>query len=380
MNLSHWELDTYFRNNDVTIIGSGIVGLNAALHLKTAQPKLKILVLERGFLPSGASTKNAGFACFGSVSELLDDLKHHTEEEVFALVERRFKGLKRLRKNLGDKPIDYLGLGGFEVFGKGDEITHLECSSKIEYLNKKLQTITGKRETYLRSDKKIKQLKINDINHIIENTAEGQIDAGKMMFSLTKKVQSLGVNIINGIEIDSFENMAKDVLLKIKNNLEFSTKRLLICTNGFAKQLLPSYPVIPARAQVMITSPIKNLKLKGAFHYNKGFYYFRNIGNRVLIGGGRNLDLTGEETSEFGITEQIQHRLEEMLRTIIIPYAKDYVIENRWSGIMGLGPQKTSIIKKVDGNIFCAVRMGGMGIAIGSLVGEDAAGLVLKSL
>ena len=41
----------------------------------------KILVLEKGILPQGASTKNAGFACFGSLSEIIDDLKTHSEEE-----------------------------------------------------------------------------------------------------------------------------------------------------------------------------------------------------------------------------------------------------------------------------------------------------------
>ena len=74
MNLSYWEKDTYFSNIDVLIIGSGIVGLTAALELKSANPSRKIIVIERGFLPCGASSKNAGFSCFGSVSELLDYL------------------------------------------------------------------------------------------------------------------------------------------------------------------------------------------------------------------------------------------------------------------------------------------------------------------
>ena len=379
MNLSHWENDIYFSNSDVVIIGSGIVGLSAALNFKLSNPKLKILVLERGVLPSGASTKNAGFACFGSVSELMDDLTRESENEVFSLVEKRWKGLKRLRKNLGDKAIDYQGLGGFEVFGKGDEMLHLQCSGKVEDFNKILKKITGKRFTYKRSDEKIKKLGISNISHIIENTSEGQIDTGKMMHALIKKVQKMGVIILNGISVATFLNDGKTVRIKTDKDFEFSAKRMLVCTNGFAKQLLPDYPVNPARAQVIVTSPIKNLKLKGAFHYNKGFYYFRNIGNRVLIGGGRNLDFKGEETSEFGITEQIQNKLEEMLRTIIIPYSRDYKIEHRWSGIMGVGPQKSSIIKNVGGNVFCAVRMGGMGIAIGSLVGEEAAEMVLKS-
>ena len=105
MSLSYWEKTTYFNNLDVAIIGSGIVGLNAALKLKKKHKHLNIIVLERGPLPSGASSKNAGFACFGSASELLSDLQNTSESETFTLVEKRWKGLLRLRKNLGDKAI-----------------------------------------------------------------------------------------------------------------------------------------------------------------------------------------------------------------------------------------------------------------------------------
>jgi hypothetical protein len=44
-------------------------------------------------LPHGASTKNAGFACFGSISEIIDDLKSHSEGG-FQLVTKRWEGLR----------------------------------------------------------------------------------------------------------------------------------------------------------------------------------------------------------------------------------------------------------------------------------------------
>ncbi|MDP4601126.1 MAG: FAD-dependent oxidoreductase, partial [Polaribacter sp.] len=69
MNLSYWELKEWFSNIDFTIVGSGIIGLNCALQLKKKHPNARILILEKGILPQGASTKNAGFACFGSLSE-----------------------------------------------------------------------------------------------------------------------------------------------------------------------------------------------------------------------------------------------------------------------------------------------------------------------
>ena len=72
---SYWERTAFIDQADVIVIGSGIVGLSAALHLKRQQPNLNVTVLERGFLPTGASTKNAGFACFGSLSEQISFLK-----------------------------------------------------------------------------------------------------------------------------------------------------------------------------------------------------------------------------------------------------------------------------------------------------------------
>ncbi len=101
MNFSFWETDSWFSDIDYCIIGSGITGLNCALRLKELKPDSRILILEKGMLPEGASTKNAGFACFGSISEILDDLKHHSEAEVVELVQKRVNGLQLLRNNLG---------------------------------------------------------------------------------------------------------------------------------------------------------------------------------------------------------------------------------------------------------------------------------------
>ena len=116
MNLSFWEKQTWFTNIDFTIVGSGIVGLHCALELQKKHPKAKILILEKGTLPEGASTKNAGFACFGSISEILDDLENQPQQAVIDLVKKRKKGLELLRKNLGDTAIDYQQNGGYEVF------------------------------------------------------------------------------------------------------------------------------------------------------------------------------------------------------------------------------------------------------------------------
>ena len=118
MSYSYWENKHWIQNNDFIIVGSGIVGLTCAISLKEKFPKSKILILEKGILPEGASTKNAGFACFGSVSELINDLKNHSNEEVFKLVSDRYNGLLTLRSLIGDKDLDYQNNFGYEIFLK----------------------------------------------------------------------------------------------------------------------------------------------------------------------------------------------------------------------------------------------------------------------
>jgi len=368
VNFSYWEIKSWLTNIDFTIIGSGIVGLNCALQLKKTYPKANILILEKGVLPNGASTKNAGFACFGSLSEILDDLNTHTEAEVLRLINKRIKGLKLLRQTLGDQTINYQAFGGYELFTENDNLFE-NCLSKKAYINKLLKPMF-KAEVFSLKENifNFKNIK----NQYIFNAFEGQIDTGKMMSALLQKVQSKGIKILNNITVQSFSENQDSVKVKT-NQFEFLTSKLLIATNGFASQL-NIQNVKPARAQVLITKPIKDLHIKGTFHLDQGYYYFRNIDNRILFGGGRNLDFKTEETTELAQTKLIQNKLEALLKTTILSET-NFEIDHRWSGIMGVGKQKNTIVKQVSNNVFCGVRLGGMGIAIGSLIGKELADL-----
>lgn len=369
MNLSYWEYKTWLSNVDFTIVGSGIVGLNCALQLRKHYPTAKIVILEKGILPQGASTKNAGFACFGSLSEILDDLHTHSEQEVLELIKRRCKGLELLRKTLGDATIDFQQLGGFELFTKKDDSLYELCLAQKKNINQLLKPIF-KEAVFSEVENKFQFQNIQ--KNYIFNQFEGQIDTGKMMDSLLQKVLSNNIQILNSVAVESFTESGNSVHIQT-NHFDFHTKKLLIATNGFASQLL-NEKVKPARAQVLITKPIPNLPIKGTFHLDKGYYYFRNIDDRILFGGGRNLDFKGEETTEFAQTQLIQQKLEELLKTTILPNTK-FEIEHRWSGIMGVGSQKKAIVKPLSNHVFCGVRLGGMGVAIGSLVGKELAQL-----
>lgn len=366
-NLSYWELKHYFAPYDLIVVGAGIVGLNAALSFKQKHKRARVLILEKGIFPEGASTKNAGFACFGSPGELLADLKNSSEKTVLDTLTLRWKGLKLLRKRLGDKNIDFRAYGGYELFRERDKFTL--CFEKLNYLNQLVFDATGNRKCY--SPFNIINTNFSGIRGIIRNRYEGQIDTGLMMQSLSKLVRSKAIEILYNITVTELDDSKNGVALN-SNLGVFRADKVIIATNGFAGQLLKIKDVNPARAQVLITKPISSLKIKGTFHLEEGYYYFRNIDDRILLGGGRHLDFKKETTTSNEINTKIQSSLEKLLRTVILPDT-EVVIDLRWTGIMGVGKEKKPIVRKIKHNCVAAVRMGGMGIAIGSLVGDLAA-------
>ncbi len=370
MKLSYWEYKTWFSNVDFTIVGSGIVGLNCALSLREAYPHARILLLEKGFLPQGASTKNAGFACFGSLSEILTDLKNHSREEVVELVRMRWEGIALLRKMLGDKAIGFEAIGGNELFLKDDTDRYESCLQEMNAINELLQpvfeTAAFKTVPNTFGFAGIKE-------HLITNELEGSLDTGRMMESLLKAARKKDITILNSFAVDSFEQKGKGVEIRTAD-YSFYTGKLFIATNGFASEIL-DISVRPARAQVLVTKPIPDLNIRGTFHMEEGYYYFRNVEDRILLGGARNLDFEGETTTKFGLNNPIQDHLDKILKEVIL-VDKSFEIDRRWSGIMGVGIQKRPIVKQLSDDVFCGVRLGGMGIAIGSIVGKSLAGLL----
>tara|TARA_B100000795_G_scaffold258238_1_gene232170 strand:- start:6448 stop:7569 length:1122 start_codon:yes stop_codon:yes gene_type:complete len=373
MNLSYWEQQSWFANIDFAIIGSGIVGLSCALELRLQHPNAKIVIFEKGMLPSGASTKNAGFACFGSISEILEDLKTHTETQVIDLITQRLEGLKKLRKTLGDDAIAYKEWGGYELFAQTDTTLFEKCTEKLPYINALLYPIFNA-NVFSLVDTPFGFEKVAP--RAMFNAFEGQIDTGKMMTALIQKVIQQGILIVNNAPVDSISESDTTPVLTIDNTC-VSAKKICIATNGFAQQLLQEN-VVPARAQVLVTKPIKNLTIKGTFHLDCGYYYFRNIDDRILFGGGRNLDFKTENTSEIGLTSVVQDHLEKLLRDTILPKTP-FEIDSRWSGIMGVGSQKKPIVKQISSKVYCGVRLGGMGVAIGSTIGKELAELSSQS-
>lgn len=376
--LSFWEQKS-FTHYDYIIIGAGITGLSTACAIKEKKPKASVLVLERGLLPTGASTKNAGFACVGSFSEKLSDLELMGENAFLTLIENRWVGLYLLRKRLGDDNIDFQNNGGFELILKNGKLDR----DRMYDMNALLERIFNNKVFYEKPEL-VERFGFNKemVQTVVLNPFEGQIDTGRMMQTLINYAGILQVKILTGANVEYINEMPHKVEVNVKSGMgeqmKFSCEKVAYCTNAFTKHFFPDMEIIPGRGQVLCTSPIEGgLPFKGVFSFDEGYYYFRNFENRIVFGGGRNLDFETETSTQFEVNEKIMQQLEFYLAEMIIP-DKQFTIDSKWTGIMAFGKNKLPIIKKVTDRQVIGARLNGMGIALGSKIADELCGMLLS--
>lgn len=338
------------------------MGLSSALFYKQNHPEARIAVLERGFLPQGASTRNAGFACVGSIGEHLADMEKESEENIKKRILRRYKGLELLKQTVGEEAIGYEHCGGYELFRSRGAFE--EMASEIERFNDWMQELLDEEEVYCPGE-------LHGYP-VIKNRLEGALHPGKMMRQLAQKVSEAGVEIRWNSSVDK---VTEKGVASIANGPDLKAKKILCAANGFVRRLMPDIDIKPARGYVLVTNEQENLPWKGIFHHDKGYIYFRNVGNRLLIGGGRNLDVPGEETDRFGINKTIKNHLVNFVSDVL-KLSKGWSVDHEWSGIMGFTPTKTPVVQQIDERRYVAAGLSGMGIAIGMDVGISAAELL----
>lgn len=371
--LSYWEHKN-FLNYDLIVIGAGFTGLSTAIHFKKMAKKARVLVVDQGIFPTGASTKNAGFACFGSLKEILDDLIHMSQEEVLHLVEKRYHGLNQIRKQFGDQKLRYQQQNGYEIIQE----EQLEALDQLATVNLLLQKIFKK--DVFSTLKNIPKFGFsNKVKAIVKNRYEGELDPAAYINALWEKASLLGIRILTGASVEELDTTAGKVLVEnksTKDRIEFLGERVALCTNAFTQHLWPNSPLIPGRGLLLLSTPVEGgIPWKGAYHMDRGYVYFREVDGRLLLGGARNKDFEGEKTTEFGVNPTIKAFLEQVAQEVIFP-GRVLNWEQEWTGIMAFGPTKSPIIQQIGKKSAAAVRLGGMGVAIGWQVGKELSTLL----
>jgi glycine/D-amino acid oxidase-like deaminating enzyme len=371
---SYWEQDslTHF---DYSIVGGGILGLFTAIELREKYPNVTIAIFEKSMFSQGATSRNAGFVCFGSASEITSDRKLLGDTKTFELIQKRWQGIQLIQSQFSNEEIDYKNYGGYELLR--EKYTEID----LEELNQFLFPIFNQSVFEYRDDA-VKEFCFQQVKSIIYNKLEGQLHSGKLILALHKQIQSKNIFFFSNTEVTEYkgaESSARDsagsglVEFSTMGHTPLLTKKLIYCSNAFAPKEIST--VKPGRGQVLITKPIEGLSIKGTFHFDDGFYYFRNVDNRILFGGGRNIDFNSETTNELELNQKIQADLIQKLKEIILPNTS-FEIDIQWSGIMAFSDTKLAVINQISENIIYAMNCNGMGVSLSPMTAKEVISLV----
>ncbi|MEL6123929.1 MAG: FAD-dependent oxidoreductase, partial [Bacteroidota bacterium] len=305
----------------------------------------------------------AGFACFGSVSEIAADLDRYGYDAVLSQVQMRRQGLEDLAA-IGSS-IDFMRYGGTEVFR--DEETFESAQARIAEVNEMMGA-----DIFFEAEQRLTS---RLYQRCIHNLIEGQLHPSKYHRLLQREALRSGVELLTGVNVVEITDGRRCYEVTTDHG-SFRSPLLLNTTNALASRLDPELAVVAVRNQVMMTDPMSNLQLRGTYHLDGGYIYFRNVGDRVLIGGGRHLHKS-EQSHLLELNPDNQNYLEQLLRDVILP-GHSFTISKRWSGILSGGDHRLPIVKEQRPGYYVAVRLAGMGVAIGSLIGRNAASLLLS--
>ena len=334
--------------------------MSAALRLRQRHPDWRMLIVDRATV-GGATTRNAGFACFGSPSELLEDWQQLGAEATVALVKMRWDGLQALRQTWGDHALGYRDCGAVEAFS--DPALLAACRDALPRLNEALCDTLGTEP--FTTDVKAGDAGLTGLEGVIASPLEGAIDTSCLATTLREQLHRENIGLLTGHEVTNLIHGQGCWTVETADG-HIQAPRVLVANNGWASALL-DLDVQTAPNTVLVSQPQAALLLPSTVHHDRGYVYAREVDGRVLIGGGRHWTCSSEaERVERLKAWAVEH----------IAGLSHFEVEFQWQGHLGVGASRGPLIEDLGDGLYAGVRMGGMGVAIGTLVGRKLADLV----
>lgn len=276
----------------------------------------------------------------------------------------RWDGLTELRRQWGDDALGYRDCGSLEAFTNPESFQ--QCLAVLPEMNEALSPIFGETPFTTLDSSALADSGLNNVCGVISSPLEGDLDVAQMNRAMRRELFSRGIDVIGGVTVQRLrENGLAWRIETDQGDLE--AKKVLVCNNAWASELL-DIDVQPAPNAVVVSQPLHRLMLKQTIHHDRGYVYAREVDGRLLIGGGRHWKCQDDH-------DRIQ-RLLDWAKTHIVG-AESIQIDHHWIGQLGVGTHRMPVIDELKPGLFAGVRLGGMGVAIGSEVGRQLARLTV---
>ncbi|MCB0419547.1 MAG: FAD-binding oxidoreductase [Bdellovibrionales bacterium] len=349
MSYSYWQDQTTrssqsFSHYDMVVIGGGISGLSAAYWLKKEDPSLKIALLEKGEIASGATGRNAGFITCGSVehfNRLVERWGESRAKEIWMFSETNLELLKsELFAQLSSEDLGELGFeekGSFSLASTDSEFAELKKTAELmAHQGIEVETLSS-----TEVEQRVGGVQFSGGIKYIRDASIHPVKLCHLLQNATP-IDYFPHHEVSFIEAEGDHRRVRT------NKQDFMADVVVLAGNGYLP-LLDSFfadKVFPTRGQILAIEPVPSF-MEGPCYANFVLDYFRQLPNGVmLIGGFRQLEKVTEVGYSDHTTDVIQQALYEFLQTHI-PQLSGKKVTHRWAGIMGFS---------VDGQPFVGAK------------------------
>ena len=337
MTTSYWRQALSTFECDVLVIGAGICGLSAAVHLQ--RRGLKVCVVERHVIGAGASSRNAGFLMRGAAENYAAAIREYgrdkarliwrwTEENLAGL---RSEGVESL-PNYQRVPSCLLALGE-------EERAELEASQRLLHED-------GFNVQWLQAGPTTRTLDSawstgKPLAGLL-NPDDAACNPVEVLHHLASKLHR---PVMDRQEVIRLESDDSGVITHA-SSVTIKARYALLCTNAYLPLLAPSstHLVKPRRGQMLAIRAAGRV-LKYSYYANHGYEYFRQAADgTIVVGGGRKQHAETEVGYEDVTTPALQSDLEAFAASILGMERESLSIISRWSGTMGFSPDGLPLI------------------------------------
>jgi glycine/D-amino acid oxidase-like deaminating enzyme len=319
MTVSYWRRTERLgvKESDLLIVGAGVCGLSAALHARARG--LKVIIVEKDRMGSGASTRNAGFlmrGCADNYAAAASQFGRARARALWKLTEDNLRGLRALgvetQPGTRNVPSVLLAL-------REDERDQLRQSVTM-------MTEDGFDVSWQERGQDSLWRTAKSLGALI-NPHDASCNSREVLELLRSR---LDCELLEGQEVASIDDDGPGLSTRVSDGT-IKSRHVLLCTNAYAP-LLARVSVSPKRGQMMAIAR-SDLRLDASYYINFGSEYIRqDVSGNVLVGGCRTYHAEREVGYEDLTTSEVQRDLERFADSVIGP---GYYVVARWAGIMG---------------------------------------------
>jgi len=291
---------------DVVVIGGGIAGVSLLWHLSAR--RIDAVLVERHHIAWGASGRNAGFLLAGVASSYAEAVRTYGRS--------RAREIWDITNENHDRMIEA---------ARGQDVGHRRLGTAILPVDDAERALLIESEHLLTED----GFEARWDGTRLVNPRDGEIDPAAMVAALARQARPGAIR--EGVNVTSLVSRRSDVLV-VAGEDACEAGVVILATNAYTPQLVPSVKIQPTRAQMIATAPVSTRVTDLPVYSNYGYRYWRQLpSGEVLVGGWRDTALETEKTYEDEPTGEIQEHLDRAARDLGVKAE----VTHRWAGTMG---------------------------------------------